>query len=1028
MRRPDLTPLDSLDPETRAAAEKAARRAGLSLEDWVATIVARHGDQAPDLPAPEQPSIPGRSESPAHDGVHDGIGADFEAILAAAEAAQRERRPDQASRNAVALEAMALWIEQADERLNEVAQISATQQDRLATTLSRSLSALKGRLEAVENRVATTPEKAQGAFSPEAVIDAVAPVTEEIRQDIGRLRTNLENLATRTELASLNDTFRVLARDLERGPSSKDLLTLAGSVAGLNRKVEALSGSVADNVLRRLGGEIDFIKGKVEELSQTSVDRSVIDFLSSQIVDLRQDLSDRAEPQQIGTLSEAIAGLGRQITEMRTEQVGQSDLTALKSSLEDVCAALKLSVVAQEQSDVPQQLQDMSRRLDILANKPVPEPANLDPIAEQLAVLTERMGRMADGRAEQAETINGLFDRLSLQIKAVAETTSSIGTPLLERFERLEQELRQADTSALGQMLASLQEKLEQSPSPSLHGLEERVAGFSEQLSRMPETYRQTFEEALSHLKNLRTETAEIAERAAASALQKASGAPAATEIEALKAGFVELKALQLRADRKTQETLAAVHEALETLVSRSAPPSSSSQPDSSRSAPDLPSDRMEAAVRRLHASALSQIEDIAAAIPKVSASERSMPTESSGSITSPSVQAEPLGDVRATFIAAARRASRTPASTPFETILQAEEDSIDISAQSLQPDNVVEEAPRPAKSLFERLRKTLDAHRRTLLFGLALLVLGAGTAQVLSNAPVTAASGSASAEVTPDTPPPVMAVEEASGSIVPAAATTDEGGLFDPSRLAGAPNAEGFTTAKFTVNPETLGEIPSGIPGGLRQAALSGDATAVYEIAVRVFEGRGIPRDLALALRLFERAAQAGLAPAQERLAIMYDKALGTSRDVKLAAAWYERAARGGNVRAMHNLATLLAAGIAGRPDYPSALQWYTEAAEAGVRDSQFNVGVLYARGVGTRKDSLKAFHWFALAALQGDMEAVKKRDELAQRLSATDLAAARATVESWRPRMTDPLANDVPARAGDRTADRGAEAASRS
>ena len=186
--------------------------------------------------------------------------------------------------------------------------------------------------------------------------------------------------------------------------------------------------------------------------------------------------------------------------------------------------------------------------------------------------------------------------------------------------------------------------------------------------------------------------------------------------------------------------------------------------------------------------------------------------------------------------------------------------------------------------------------------------------------------------------------------------------------------------------------------------------------------------QDLTMAARLFERAAQAGLPPAQERLATMHEKGIGATRDLKQAAFWYERAALGGNIRAMHNLATLLASGSAGKPDYAAALRWFGEAAEAGFRDSQFNMGILLVRGIGARSDLQKAFQWFSLAAAQGDEEAARKRDELASRLSAGDMKAAKSALELWRARPVDPIANRPPAADAGRTAALDRTAAGRS
>jgi len=427
-----------------------------------------------------------------------------------------------------------------------------------------------------------------------------------------------------------------------------------------------------------------------------------------------------------------------------------------------------------------------------------------------------------------------------------------------------------------------------------------------------------------------------------------------------------------------------------------------------------LPADRLEAAVRRLQASALSQIEEIAATIPQ------GPPTPDA----SPDRAQEPgLDDVRASFIAAARRASRT---LPAPDASEAAEDRAgqDPAADASPAEEMAEAASGSSPSFLERLRRTLDTHRRSLLFGFACLVLAAGTAQILTNAPQRPAPEAAPTEQTA-TADPTSQPEAPASPAAPAATDLFQPSSFPSSFTAASPavlSPPAPPAIRYPVDPGKLGEIPADIPPALRQAALAGDGTAVYEIALRAAEGHGTPRDPALALRLFERAAQAGLVPAQERLAALYDKGIGTHRDAKLAAAWYERAAQGGNLRAMHNLATLLAAGVSGKPDYAAAMQWYTEAAEAGVRDSQFNMGVLHARGIGTRKSPTQAFRWFALAAAQGDAEAVRKRDEIAARLTSAELAAAKAAVEEWRPRPSDPLANDVPRRPAERTATLGA------
>jgi localization factor PodJL len=207
------------------------------------------------------------------------------------------------------------------------------------------------------------------------------------------------------------------------------------------------------------------------------------------------------------------------------------------------------------------------------------------------------------------------------------------------------------------------------------------------------------------------------------------------------------------------------------------------------------------------------------------------------------------------------------------------------------------------------------------------------------------------------------------------------------------------------------IGDIPATVgPAALRKAAMAGEPAAVFEVASRAAEGRGMNRDPKLAARLFERAAAHGSAPAQFRIGSHYEKGIGVTRDPALARLWYQRAAEKGNARAMHNLAVLLAEGAGEKPDYVGAVEWFRRAAEHGVRDSQYNLAVLLARGLGTRQDLGGAFTWFAVAAGQGDTDAGKKRDEVASRLNASELTAAKSAADRWRPEIPDREANEPP------------------
>ena len=202
---------------------------------------------------------------------------------------------------------------------------------------------------------------------------------------------------------------------------------------------------------------------------------------------------------------------------------------------------------------------------------------------------------------------------------------------------------------------------------------------------------------------------------------------------------------------------------------------------------------------------------------------------------------------------------------------------------------------------------------------------------------------------------------------------------------------------------------MSSALPASLRDAVIAGSPAAQYELAQRLFEGRGMPQDQQAAAVWFERAASLGLAPAQFRLGTLYSKGAGVQRDAAAAKRWYARAAEAGNARAAHNLAVLYAEPVGELPDYVEAAKWFRRAAEFGVRDSEFNLAILYARGLGVDQDFRRSWLWFSLAAAQGDADAAKKRDEIAAKMSPDALAAAADDLAKFKVSKSNPAANEV-------------------
>ncbi|MBI3702685.1 MAG: SEL1-like repeat protein, partial [Rhizobiales bacterium] len=109
---------------------------------------------------------------------------------------------------------------------------------------------------------------------------------------------------------------------------------------------------------------------------------------------------------------------------------------------------------------------------------------------------------------------------------------------------------------------------------------------------------------------------------------------------------------------------------------------------------------------------------------------------------------------------------------------------------------------------------------------------------------------------------------------------------------------------ARAPASPQSLisatDQLPIAIGGPrLRNAAMAGDAAAAFEVAVRFAEGRGVPVNMEAAALWYERAASKGIAPAQFRYASLLEKGLGVKKNLAQARRLYLAAAAKGNGKA---------------------------------------------------------------------------------------------------------------------------------
>ena len=144
-----------------------------------------------------------------------------------------------------------------------------------------------------------------------------------------------------------------------------------------------------------------------------------------------------------------------------------------------------------------------------------------------------------------------------------------------------------------------------------------------------------------------------------------------------------------------------------------------------------------------------------------------------------------------------------------------------------------------------------------------------------------------------------------------------------------------------------------------------------------------------------------------------MYFTGMWVPRDRAIAIAWYRRAADEGLVEAQLDLASRYLQGAGVARDEAEAAAWYGKAAERGDAYAQTELGILYAEGRGVDRDDVSAHVWFRVAALRADGDVHERaaglRETVAERMSPVQLEEAELRAREWN--AAHPLISPVDA-----------------
>jgi localization factor PodJL len=928
-----------IDSGAREAAKHAARRSGMTLGEWLNTVIREQADE----PEPQKPP----ARTPMHD-IQSTLDHLSEQLTRMTKREQDTTAGRRYERN---------WPAPEQSLADILARVEASEHQAAA-----NYAQFGERLETLANKFArgveSFPRNPEDVPGYRSLATAVRNIVDHIEASERKTRDTLKTMQER-----LDD----IAYGASAPVDSDSLLAGAPVIARIENRIADLTGHMSEkdagireefrklvqSEFGKLAARID----QVKQASEASAERAQAQAVQQAQKDLR-DFEGRMEdfftaaqaPQELGRLRAEMEGLGQRVDDLRSEAASEHDLRSLRVVIEQLSAR-----VAQGPDLRP--LADLDRRLTEIAKWL--EQGRGDHVGNQIADLEQRV---------------------------------------FELDNRIAQAMRQDHAV---QALAGVEREFA--------GLNDRLAATEQQLQHIA-TLEQSIHQLYRSMEQSRDWAREAAEDAAgrmASRLTEEARAPAAgpsPELQALENALETVKANYETADRRNQETLRAVHETLEQIVSK----------------------LTELEQLRGEPQAAALTEPVLAAAVKISSTQESPhpaldiasgtgpdpPRAPSPSSPSP---VEPAAVIKDDYIAAARRAQQAAARQapgPSAANLFGRQKwdgklsklssrfSLRFRKREIPPAQAGQPAPAQAGKADSGKR------RRLILIGILLLV--AASAMAYNNyigRPGEAPPTPKAEETKPlDSTGTLGDVGQSVASSLGTAtsrAFLGNGGPASPPSGGVKSDAE-----KLAINDAEA--LPAGVSTeSLRQAALDGDPEAAFVVATRFSEGRKVPQDDEAALRWYGVAAAKGLAPAQYRLGALLERGAGGGADPEAARQWYERAAAAGNVRAMHNAAVLLAYGE--KANYGRAARWFAEAAAHNLKDSQFNLALFYERGLGVSQDLGQALFWYSLAARQNDDDAARKAVTLANTLPKAVTAKVKSDLARWAPKRDAEKANMV-------------------
>ncbi|WP_257179445.1 MULTISPECIES: tetratricopeptide repeat protein [Bradyrhizobium] len=577
--------VDGIDPSVRERAEAAARRAGMSLNDWLNSTL---GDTAPPNfrgPYDQRPQAPQASHIPSQESrevadIHQRLDAITQQIERISKPAPRQdsSRPDVTREQGVARQ-LNDAISRLDARLSQISRPQQPQAPRPAPAPS-PVETRQRQADAVERAAAQVYRNAP-PLSPASFDVAVAEITAR--------QSELDGFAPRQMPPRAAPSIAPSA-----APYAPPMAPAAPAYAPPPPAPGPDFSSLERHLLK--------ITSQIEALQRPDTTEQAINAFRSELAEIRTAITEAMPRRAIESIENEIRSLHRRIDETRSNGTDGQVLSGIEHALSDIKQVLRTLTPAEQLTGYDEAIRNLGAKLDLIlrAND---DPSTVHQLESAIAALrgivsnvasNEALARLSEdvqllsSKVDQVTRASGQGDSFAVLEQRIAALTAALETrerpQPSESTEHLEAAIRalsdRFDRMQVGNDSASTFAHLEQRVSYLLERIEAASDPRNGNLSRVEDG----LHDILRHLERQQATYSALAESRNAAPVDSGM-------VDLVKRELSDIRFSQAETNRSTQDSLDAVHSALGHVVDRlsmiegdlravrTAPPAAAPQP-----------------------------------------------------------------------------------------------------------------------------------------------------------------------------------------------------------------------------------------------------------------------------------------------------------------------------------------------------------------------------------------------------------------------------------------------------------------